>query len=100
MFPYWDQYQFYNWEMSVQRKPSYDLRSFIDRASWLPIVQDFFTRMWPIFVAAVVGILAIAARWRTARPSERLLVLWMLIGLAELSEVEARCREDLARLSE
>jgi hypothetical protein len=84
VLPHWREYYFYNVTMSVLRKPSYGLGDFIDRASWLPVVQDFFTRMWPIFVAAVVGILAIAARWRTARPAERLLVLWVLIGLAEL----------------
>ena len=84
VLPHWNEYYFYNVTMSVLRKPSYGVRDFMDRASWLPIVQDFFTRMWPVFVAAVVGILAIAARWRTARPSERLLVLWVLIGFAEL----------------
>ena len=84
VFPYWDQYQFYNWQMSVQRKPSYDLRSFIDRASWLPIVQDFFTRMWIVLVGAALAIAGIVARWRESKPGERLLVLWVLVGLLEL----------------
>jgi hypothetical protein len=34
--------------------------------------------------AAILGVLAIVARWRTARPAERLLVRWGLGGLLEL----------------
>ncbi len=82
--PHWHDYQFYNWQMTVERKPTYDLRHFIDRASWLPIVQNFFARMWFVFLFAALGILGIVARWRDARPAERLLVLWMLVGLLEL----------------
>ncbi len=71
--------------MTVTRKPSYGLRDLIDRASWLPVVQDFFSRMWLVLVGAAMGIAAVAARWRTARPAERLLVLWVLVGLLELT---------------
>ena len=83
--PHWQEYQFYNWQMTVTRKPSYDLRSFIDRASWLPVVQDVFTRMWLVLLRRVAG----HGRHRRgagarARPAERLLVLWVLVGLAEL----------------
>jgi 4-amino-4-deoxy-L-arabinose transferase-like glycosyltransferase len=85
VFPYWEQYQFYNWQMSVQRKPSYDLRSFIDRASWLPIVHDLFARMWLVVVGAALAIGGIVARWRESKPGERLLVLWVLVGLIELT---------------
>lgn len=84
VLPYWSEYQFYNWQMSVTRKPAYTLRSLIDRASWLPIVHDFFTRMWLVTTIAALGLATIVARWRTARPAERLLVLWVLLGLAEL----------------
>jgi 4-amino-4-deoxy-L-arabinose transferase-like glycosyltransferase len=84
VLPYWPEYQFYNWQMSVTRKPSYTLRSFMDRASWLPIVHDFFTRMWLVTAVAALGLGTVVARWRTARPAERLLVLWILLGLAEL----------------
>jgi 4-amino-4-deoxy-L-arabinose transferase-like glycosyltransferase len=84
VFPYWDQYHFYNWQMSVTRKPSYDLRSLIDRASWLPLVQDFFARMWIVLLGACVAIVGIVARWRESKPGERLLVLWVLLGLFEL----------------
>ena len=82
--PHWHDYEFYNWTTSVERKPTYDLHSMIDRATWLPIVQDFFTRMWLVFLCAALAILGIFARWRDARPAERLLVLWMLMGFFEL----------------
>ena len=82
--PHWTEYRFYNWQMSVTRKPSYTLRALVDRASWLPLVQDLFTRMWLVFTAAMVGVVAVATRWRSARPAERLLVFWLLIGLTEL----------------
>jgi 4-amino-4-deoxy-L-arabinose transferase-like glycosyltransferase len=84
VLPYWSEYQFYNWQMSVTRKPTYTLRSFLDRASWLPIIHDFFTRMWLVTTAAALSLAVIVGRWRLARPSERLLVLWILLGLAEL----------------
>ncbi|HJR58833.1 MAG TPA: glycosyltransferase family 39 protein [Vicinamibacterales bacterium] len=84
VLPYWSEYQFYNWQMSVTRKPSYTLRSLIDRASWLPIVHDYFTRMWLVTSVAALGLTTIVLTWRTARPGERLLVLWVLLGLAEL----------------
>jgi 4-amino-4-deoxy-L-arabinose transferase-like glycosyltransferase len=84
VLPHWTEYRFYNWEMSVTRKPSYSIRALLDRASWLPIVQDFFTRMWLAVVAAALAAGGIVARWRTASPGERLLVLWILVGLAEL----------------
>jgi 4-amino-4-deoxy-L-arabinose transferase-like glycosyltransferase len=84
VLPHWNEYHFYNIEMSVLRKPSYGVRDFMDRASWIPLVHDLFTRMWLVVVGAVIGLIGIAARWRTARAGERLLVLWLLIGLAEL----------------
>jgi len=84
VLPNWTDYRFYNWEMSVTRKPSYSLQAVLDRASWLPIVQEFFTRMWMAVVAAALAAAGIVARWRTASPGERLLVLWILVGLTEL----------------
>jgi len=68
----------------VTRKPSYTLKDFQDRASWLPVAQGLFTRMWIVLAASAVAIAGIASRWRTARPAERLLVLWVLVGFAEL----------------
>jgi hypothetical protein len=82
--PHWTEYRFYNWQMSVMRKPSYTIGALLDRASWLPIVQDIFTRMWVVLVAAVLATLGIVARWRTAAPAQRLAVFWLVIGLLEL----------------
>ncbi len=82
--PHWAEYRFYNWQMSVTRKPSYTVAALLDRASWLPMVQDFFTRMWLAIVAASIALVAIVARWRTASGPERLLVLWVALGFLEL----------------
>jgi 4-amino-4-deoxy-L-arabinose transferase-like glycosyltransferase len=82
--PYWQEFRFYNWQMSVVRKPSYTLRAFLDRASWLPIIHDFFTRMWVVLLLAVGGLFSVALRWRTSNPVERLFAFWILIGVAEL----------------
>jgi hypothetical protein len=40
--------------------------------------------MWPVFVVGMCGAFAIAVNWRRRAPAERLLLLWLLIGLAEL----------------
>lgn len=84
ILPNWSEYRFYNWQMTVTRKPEYTLGAFVDRATWIPIVQGIFSRMWLELVLGSAGLVAIVARWRVARPAERLLVLWMVIGLAEL----------------
>jgi 4-amino-4-deoxy-L-arabinose transferase-like glycosyltransferase len=84
VLPHWDDYAFYNWEMTVTRKPEYTIGAFLDRATWLPIVHGLFSQMWPIVVLGAAGLLSIVNRWRIARPAERLLVLWILLGLAEL----------------
>lgn len=84
VWPHWTDYEFYNWQMSVTRKPEYTLSAFLVRASWLPVVQGLFTRMWIVLAAGCAGALIIAARWRNSRPGERLLGLWLLVGLAEL----------------
>ena len=84
VWPHWQEFQFYNFQMTVTRKPTYNLRSFIDRASALPLDQDVFSRMWLVLLGASLGMAGIVAAWRTARPGERLLVLWVLVGLLEL----------------
>jgi hypothetical protein len=84
VLPHWNEYRFYNWQMSVTRKPSYALSALVDRASWLPLVHDSFTRMWMVLVAAALASLALVARWRVTTPPQRLLVLWLLLGLLEL----------------
>jgi hypothetical protein len=82
--PHWQDYRFYNWQMSVTRKPAYTLRAFIDRASWLPVVHDFFTRMWTVTVLAVGTGLGLLLRWRRTAPAERVLLLWIALGMTEL----------------
>lgn len=84
VLPFWPEYRFYNWQMSVTRKPAYSVKALMDRASWLPIAHDFFTRMWLVMTLASLGIATVLARWRRATAGERLLVLWVLVGLAEL----------------
>lgn len=82
--PHWHEYWFYNWQMSVTRKPSYTLRAVVDRVSWLPIVHDFFTRMYLVTVVASVALVGRLARWREAPSAERLLVAWVGLGVLEL----------------
>ena len=82
--PHWADYRFYNWQMSVTRKPSYDLRSLIDRVTWFPINHDIFTRMWFTVVVGVLGLFGAIARWRTLIAGERLLALWVALGAAEI----------------
>jgi 4-amino-4-deoxy-L-arabinose transferase-like glycosyltransferase len=84
VIPNWTDYRFYNWQMSVTRKPSYDFRSLVNRVTWFPIVHDIFTRMWFTVVAGVLALLAAVARWRTVPAAERLLVLWIALGTLEL----------------
>ncbi len=82
--PYWTEFQFYNWEMTVTRKPVYTVQALLDRASWLPLVHHTFTRMWLVLVVASLATVTTVARWRSAHPAERLAVLWLAVGLAEL----------------
>ena len=84
VLPNWTEYQFYNWQMTVTRKPSYTLADFIDRASWLPVVHGIFTRTWLIVAGGSLALLAIVLGWREAKPGERLLVLWVVVGFLEL----------------
>jgi hypothetical protein len=82
--PFWTEYRFYNWQMSVTRKPSYDLKSLIDRVSWFPVLHDVFTRMWPVFLIALVAWVTRLVRWVRITPPERLLVLWIGVGMTEM----------------
>jgi 4-amino-4-deoxy-L-arabinose transferase-like glycosyltransferase len=82
--PNWTEYRFYNWQMSVTRKPSYDMRSLLNRVTWFPIVHDIFTRMWFTVVVGVFGLFAALGRWRGVPPPERLLALWIGLGTLEL----------------
>ncbi len=82
--PNWTDYRFYNWQISVTRKPSYDLRSVLNRVTWFPIVHDIFTRMWFMVVVGVLGLFSVLGRWRVVPPAERLLALWIGLGTLEL----------------
>ena len=82
--PNWTDYRFYNWQMSVTRKPSYDVRSLVDRVTWFPIVHDIFTRMWLTVIVALLALFGMLSRWRNVAPAERLLALWVGLGALEL----------------
>jgi 4-amino-4-deoxy-L-arabinose transferase-like glycosyltransferase len=84
VFPNWTDYRFYNWQMSVTRKPSYDLKSLIDRVTWFPILHDVFTRMWFVLALGITAALGLLARWRDRPAAERLLLLWLGLGAIEL----------------
>ena len=84
VLPNWADYRFYNWQMSVTRKPSYDMASLINRLTWFPVLHDLFTRMWFAVVVGVAATLAALTRWREISAGERLLVLWVVVGALEL----------------
>jgi 4-amino-4-deoxy-L-arabinose transferase-like glycosyltransferase len=82
--PNWTEYRFYNWQVSVTRKPSYDLRSLMDRLTWFPVNHDIFTRMWFVVLVAACGLMGLLARWRQSTPAERLLAIWVGLGALEI----------------
>ncbi|MFN8058808.1 MAG: glycosyltransferase family 39 protein [Vicinamibacterales bacterium] len=82
--PFWSEYRFYNWVMSVTRKPTYDWPSLVNRASWFPIIHDFFTRMWLVSLVSIAALVLGARRWWTMPRAELLLHAWILLGSAEL----------------
>ncbi len=84
VIPHWTDYRFYNWQMSVTRKPAYDAKSLFDRVTWFPILHDIFTRMWFTVLVGLTAAVGLLARWRHAAPPERLLGLWIALGTAEL----------------
>ncbi|MEO6213005.1 MAG: glycosyltransferase family 39 protein [Vicinamibacterales bacterium] len=82
--PNWSDYQFYNWQMSVTRKPAYDIRSLVYRVTSFPVLHDVFTRMWFTLALGMAAALGLLARWRDAPPAERFLGLWIALGALEL----------------
>ena len=84
VLPHWTDYRFYNWQMSVTRKPTYDLKSILTRVSWFPILHDQFSRTWLSVVVGIFGAWSILIRWKRALASERLLFLWLAVGILEL----------------
>jgi len=84
VIPHWTEFQFYNWAMTVERKPEYTAEAFARNASWLPLVHGVFSRMWLVVLVAAFAAAGIVTRWRHAHRAERLAVLWLLVGLVEL----------------
>lgn len=84
VLPHWSDYRFYNWEMSVTRKPSYDVKSILTRVSWFPVLHDQFSRGWFTVVVGMFGAWSIVLRWKRALFSERVLLLWLAVGILEL----------------
>jgi 4-amino-4-deoxy-L-arabinose transferase-like glycosyltransferase len=84
VLPNWQDYWFYNVQMSVTRKPSYDLASVLDRVTWFPVLHDLFTRMWLTLLLGAAAAVGIVTRFRQAPPAERLLVWWVGLGALEL----------------
>lgn len=84
VLPNWTEYRFYNWQISVTRKPSYTVKALLDRVTWLPILHDIFTRMWGVLTIAAIAVVSAPMRWRRIAPGERLLLLWVGLGTLEL----------------
>lgn len=84
VLPHWTDYRFYNWQLSVTRKPSYDVASMVQRVIWFPVLHDTFSRSWPELLLTVLGAWTLADRWRSASDAERLLLLWVVVGSLEL----------------
>ena len=84
VLPNWLEYRFYNWQMSVTRKPAYTMKALVDRVSWFPVVHDIFTRMWFSVVVGAVYAIGLATRVRRASAPERLLLGWLVLGTLEL----------------
>jgi len=84
VLPNWTEYRFYNWQMSVTRKPSYDLESLMNRVTWFPILHDVFTRMWAVLLIGTIAAFGLLARWRSIGGGQRLLLLWVGLGSLEL----------------
>jgi hypothetical protein len=82
--PAWTEYAFYNWQMSVVRKPEYSVKALADRVSWFPIVHDFFTRMWFITVVGTVTLVGWIGNLRRTTSAERLIIVWIGLGVIEL----------------
>jgi hypothetical protein len=82
--PEWKEYRFYNWQMSVTRKPSYDLQSVLNRLSWFPVLHDVLSRMWIVVALGLAAFVARALDWLKRPPAEQLLALWVGVGVLEL----------------
>jgi 4-amino-4-deoxy-L-arabinose transferase-like glycosyltransferase len=84
VLPHWADYRFYNWQVSVTRKPSYTPYWLFTRVTWFPVLHDTFSRSWPELLLTVLGAWSAVLRWRAASAGERLLLLWVAVGSLEL----------------
>jgi hypothetical protein len=82
--PEWTEYRFYNWQMSVTRKPSYDAQALLNRVSWFPVLHDVLSRMWIVVALGLAAFVARALDWWKRPPAEQLLTLWIAVGVFEL----------------
>lgn len=82
--PNWPDYSFYNLFVYGSRRAVSGPGALIDRASWFPVIHQFFTRQWLLTLASMGGLALVLARYRTASPGERLLALWFVLGAVEL----------------
>jgi 4-amino-4-deoxy-L-arabinose transferase-like glycosyltransferase len=82
--PEWNEYRFYNWQMSVTRKPSYDAQSLLNRLSWFPVLHDVLSRMWIVVALGLAAFIARTLDWLRRPPAEQLLALWIGVGVLEL----------------
>jgi hypothetical protein len=82
--PNWAEYVFYNIKLYGQRRAASGLSVVITRASWFPIVHDFFTRMLLLTWLALAGLLAGLLEWKRRAAGERLLSLWLVLGTLQL----------------
>ena len=94
--PEWSEYRFYNWQMSVTRKPSYDAQSLLEprrRGSRCCTTCcrgcGWSSRSaWPRSSRA-------RCDWFTRPPAEQLLVLWVGVGVARAAAPRRRQRAPL-----
>lgn len=84
VWPNLGEYVFYNLKLYGARRSFLTLGPLVDRASWFPIIHDFFTRNLLVTVLAVAGTVHASWRWRSLTPALRLLVLWFVLGCVEL----------------
>jgi 4-amino-4-deoxy-L-arabinose transferase-like glycosyltransferase len=82
--PNWTEYLFYNVRLYGSRRSAAGIGVILDRASWLPIIHDFFTRMMVLTWVSLAGVVAAAFDWPRRAAGERVLWLWLILGAAEL----------------
>jgi hypothetical protein len=84
VLPNLSEYLFYNVRLYGSRRSAAGIGVVIDRASWLPIIHDFFTRMLALTWVSVAGVVVALFTWHRRPMGERLLWLWLVLGVAEL----------------